>query len=71
MPKNIFDDFNDDDNRGNSYGTEVVPVALGDTESFLNEAIVRQTRRCQALQKLIGSKFLASCKTHLTVWRPR
>ena len=39
MPKNIFDDFNDDDNRGNSYGTEVVPVALGDTESFLNEAI--------------------------------
>ena len=39
MPKNIFDNFNDDDNRGNSFGTEVIPVELGDTESFLNEAI--------------------------------
>ncbi|MEY3396487.1 MAG: hypothetical protein RJA79_1283 [Actinomycetota bacterium] len=39
MPKNIFDNFDDDDNRGNSFGTEVIPVELGDTESFLNEAI--------------------------------
>ena len=39
MPKNIFDNFNDDDNRGNSFGAEVIPVELGDTESFLNEAI--------------------------------
>ena len=39
MPKNIFDNFNDDDNHGNSFGTEVIPVELGDTESFLNEAI--------------------------------
>ena len=39
MPKNIFDNFNDDDNRGNSFGTEVIPVELGDTESFLNEVI--------------------------------
>lgn len=39
MPKNIFDNFNDEDNRGNSFGTEVIPVELGDTESFLNEAI--------------------------------
>ena len=39
MPKNIFDNFSDDDNRGNSFGAEVIPVELGDTESFLNEAI--------------------------------
>ncbi len=39
MPKNVFDNFDDDDNRGNSFGTEVIPVELGDTESFLNEAI--------------------------------
>lgn len=39
MPKNIFDNFDDDDGRGNSFGTEVVPVELGDTESFLNEVI--------------------------------
>lgn len=39
MPKNLFDNFDDDDNRGNSFGTEVIPVELGDTESFLNEAI--------------------------------
>jgi cell division septum initiation protein DivIVA len=39
VPKNIFDNFDDDDNRGNSFGTEVIPVELGDTESFLNEAI--------------------------------
>ena len=39
MPKNIFDNFDDDGNRGNSFGTEVIPVELGDTESFLNEAI--------------------------------
>ena len=39
MSKNIFDNFDDDDNRGNSFGTEVIPVELGDTESFLNEAI--------------------------------
>ena len=39
MHKNIFDNFDDDDNRGISFGTEVVTVELGDTESFLNEAI--------------------------------
>ena len=39
MPKNVFDNFDDDDNRGNSFGTEVIPVELGDTESFFNEAI--------------------------------
>lgn len=39
MPKNVFDNFDDDNNRGISFGTEVVPVELGDTESFLNEAI--------------------------------
>ena len=39
MPKNIFDNFDDDENSGNSFGTEVIPVELGDTESFLNEAI--------------------------------
>ena len=39
MPRNVFDNFDDDDNRGNSFGTEVIPVELGDTESFLNEAI--------------------------------
>ena len=39
MPKNIFDNFNDDDNRGISFGAEIIPVELGDTESFLNEAI--------------------------------
>ena len=39
MPKNVFDNFDDDNNRGISFGTEVVPVELCDTESFLNEAI--------------------------------
>lgn len=39
MPKNIFENFDDDNDRGISFGTEVVPVELGDTESFLNDVI--------------------------------
>ncbi len=39
MPKNVFDNFDDGDNRGISFGAEVIPVELGDTESFLNEVI--------------------------------
>ncbi len=39
MPKNVFDNFDHGDNRSNSFGAEVIPVELGDTESFLHEVI--------------------------------